>query len=208
MPFLQVIAWSIRSLAMLFATAVLAAPIPARAEDTGWPRQFDSSSGAFVIYQPQPENLQGDVLTGRAAFSLQKSGDSHPIFGVIWFTEQIEVDRDSLTVTARNFDVTKVRIPNITADQASRYEELVESHAASWDLSGSLDELQAGLAAAEKERESVADLDNAPPKILFHSQRAILVVYDGEPELEPIEGSRLQRVANTPYAVIFDPSGL
>ena len=209
MPFLRMIASSIhsipRSLAMLFATAVLVAPIPARAADTEWPRQFDSSSGAFVIYQPQPEDLQGDVLTGRAAFSLQKSGDPHPIFGVIWFTEEVQVDRDSLTVTARNFDVTKVRIPNITADQATRYEALVESHAARWDLSGSLEELQAGLAAAQKERASVADLDNAPPKILFHNRRAILVVYDGEPALEPIEGSHFQRVVNTPYAVVFDP---
>ncbi len=177
----------------------------AGAEDSPWPREFDSPSGPFVIYQPQPEELNGDVLTGRAAFSLKRTGDMSPTFGVLWFTEQIEIDRDSLTVTARNFDVTKVRLPSVTPDQASRYEHLVEAEAATWDLSGSLDELQAGLAATEKERESVAGLDNAPPRIIFSSQRAILVVYDGEPVLEPIEGSRVQRVVNTPYAVVYNP---
>jgi hypothetical protein len=192
-------------LAALAVAASLGGANPARADDPGWPRQFDSSSGSFVIYQPQPENLDGDVLTGRAAFSLQKSGAASPTFGVLWFTEQIEIDRDSSTVAARSLDVTKVRLPGITSDEASRYEMLVETQAAGWDLSGSLEELQAGLAAAEKERASVAGLDNAPPKILFQDRRAILVVYDGAPTLEPIERSKLQRVVNTPYAVVFDP---
>src|SRR5437867_2488634 len=187
--------WTTLTIAWIAARALVS---PARAGDSGWPRQFDSSSGSFVIYQPQPEDLKGDVLTGRAAFSLKKSGDEYPTFGVLWYTEQVLIDRDSSTVAARSLDVTKVRLPGITSDEASRYEKLVETEAAGWDLSGSLEELQAGLAAAEKERASVAGIDNAPPRILFHNRRAILVVYDGEPVLEPIKGSTLQRVVNTP----------
>jgi hypothetical protein len=193
---------------ILAALAVAASPVStmaAQAGDPNWPREFDSPSGSFVIYQPQPEQLDGDVLTGRAAFSLQKTKDANPAYGVLWYTEQIAIDRDSSTVAARSLDVTKVRLPGITPEDASRYETLVETQAAGWDLSGSLEELQAGLAAAELERASVAGLDNAPPRILFHDRRAILVVYDGAPALEPIQGSRLQRVANTPYAVVFDP---
>ncbi len=191
-------------LAALAVAASLAVAITARADDPGWPRQFDSSSGTFVIYQPQPENLDGDELTGRAAFSLQKSGAKSPTFGVLWYTEQIEIDRDSSSVDARSLDVTKVRLPGITATEAARYETLVEAQSAGWDLSGSLEELRAGLAAAAQERASVAGIDNAPPRILFHDRRAIMVAYDGAPVLEPIEGSKLQRVVNTPYAVVFD----
>jgi hypothetical protein len=193
-------------IALLAVAATLAIATPARAGDPGWPRQIDSPSGSFVIYQPQPEELHGDVLTGRAAFSLLKSGDANPTFGVLWFTERIEIDRDSLTVTARSLDVTKVRLPGISVAEASRYETIVETEAAQWDLSGSLEELQAGLAATERERASVADLSNTPPRIIFAYERAILVAYDGPPTLEPIEGSSLERVANTPYAVVFDPS--
>jgi hypothetical protein len=191
--------------ASLTVAASLAVAVPALADDPGWPRQFDSPSGSFVIYQPQPEDLKGDVLTGRTAFSLKKSGDAYPTFGVLWYTEQIQIDRDSSTVAARSLDVTKVRLPGITRDEASRYETLVETEAAGWDLSGSLEELQAGLAAAEKERTSVAGIDNAPPRILFHDRRSILVVYDGVPVLRPIERSNLERAVNTPYAVVFDP---
>src|SRR6266567_263969 len=193
-------------LAALAALAMLALAAPARAADSSWPRQFDSPSGSFVVYQPQPEDLSGDLLACRAAFSLQKGADANPIFGVLWFTESIEIDRDSSTVTGRNLDVTKVRLPGITPAEAARYEKQVESEAKRWDLSGSLDELKAGLAATERERASVADLDNTPPRIRFAYERAFLVLYDGPPVLEPIEDSPLERVANTPYAVVYDPA--
>ncbi|MFN8176822.1 MAG: carbohydrate-binding family V/XII [bacterium] len=190
----------------LAAVALLAAAPSARADDeTGWPRGFDSSSGSFVIYQPQPETLSGDLLSCRAAFSLQKVGTQAPAFGVLWFTERLQIDRDSSAVNGRDLDVTRVRLPGITAAEAPRYEKLVEQEAKGWDLSGSLDELQAGLAASEKERASVADLETSPPRIVFSNQRAILVQYDGSPALGPIEGSSLQRVENTPYAVVYDP---
>jgi hypothetical protein len=191
-------------LAAAIGFAALAPASPAHADDTGWPRQFGSASGTFVIYQPQPEDLVGDVLTARAAFSLQKNGSDTATFGVLWFTEQIQIDRDSSTVNARAFDVTKVRLPGITAEQASEYEQRVEAEAGHWDLSGSLDELRAGLAATEKERASIANLANAPPRIVVSYERAILVSYDGSPVVEAIQGSSLQRVANTPYAVILD----
>ncbi|OGF04745.1 MAG: hypothetical protein A2W00_09645 [Candidatus Eisenbacteria bacterium RBG_16_71_46] len=197
-----VVQWS----AALAVLGLLALDTPVRAADSGWPRQFDSPSGSFVIYQPQPEDLDGDLLYSRAAFSLQKSADANPIFGVLWFNEHIEIDRDSSTVVGRELDVSKVRLPGITAAEAGRYEALVESEATQWDLPGSLEELKAGLAATEKERASVAGLDNTPPRIQFVYERAFLVPYDGAPMLEPIEGSSLEWVVNTPYAVILDPA--
>jgi hypothetical protein len=176
----------------------------ARADDASWPRQFESASDTFVIYQPQPEELTGDLLMARAAFSLQRAGHPTPTFGVLWFNARLLTDRDSSTVTMRNLDVTKVRLPDITPAEASRYESLVETEAARWDLSGSLAELQAGLASAEKERAGVAALDNSPPRIVFRNERALLLLYDGTPLLEPMVGTKLERVSNTPYAVVFD----
>jgi hypothetical protein len=85
---------------------LLTAPAPALADDGDWPRAFDSASGSFIIYQPQPETLSGDMLSGRAAFSLQRGGSAEPSFGVLWFTEHIQIDRYSSTVAAREFDVT------------------------------------------------------------------------------------------------------
>jgi hypothetical protein len=182
-----------------------ASPAAAPARDPGWPRQLDFTGGSIVIYQPQPEWLEGDTLSGRAAFSFQKTGAASPVFGVFWFDGLIAVDRDSNTVTARELDLTRVRLPRSTAEESAECAQVIEAGAAQWDAWGTLAELKAGLAATDKERASVEDLDNTPPRILFAYERAILVVYDGEPLLEDLKDSKLRRVANTPYAVVLDP---
>jgi hypothetical protein len=207
-PFAARAARSCVALLAVVLLALLAPPVPAgdSADATAWPRQFDSDSGSFVLYEPQPEELDGDLLTARAAFSLQKSEKDNPQYGVLWFSAHVLIDRDSSTVAMRDFDVTRVRLPGITRTEANTYEHLVEAEAVHWDLSGSFEELQTGLAAAERERESVADIDNAPPRILFSQERAILVVYDGDPLTESIEGTDLERVSNTPYAVVYEPA--
>jgi len=41
------------------------------------------------------------VISCRAAFSLQKKSEKYPTFGVLWFTEQIQIDRDNGTVDGR-----------------------------------------------------------------------------------------------------------
>jgi len=102
--------------------------------------------------------------------------------------------------------VTKVRLPGITKAEASRYEHVVESEATLWNLSGSFAELETGLAAAEKEKANVLDIDNTPPNIVVVYERAILVEFDGPPVVQAIEGSNLVRVANTPFAVVYDPA--
>jgi len=192
-----------RALAVSLLFALLAAPV--RAQSNSWPRQFETPNGTFILYQPQPEELSGTQLTARAAFSVQKSTDANPIFGVLWFQARADVDRDADVVRLSQLDVTRVRLPGATPDAAAAYEQEVEREARHWDLSGSLDELQSGLAASAKERASIENLDSTPPKIVFRTHRALLVTYDGDPMLEPIPGSSLQRVTNTPYAVVYDP---
>lgn len=50
------------------------------------------------------------------------------------------------------------------------------------------------------------DREAAPSKILVAHEPTLLVVIDGEPRLQPVEGSSLVRIGNTPSAILFDPS--
>ena len=58
-----------------------------------WPQEITADGGTIVIYQPQPETLEGNTLTGRAAMALQEKG-GEPIFGAFWFEAKIDTDRD------------------------------------------------------------------------------------------------------------------
>ena len=49
-----------------------------------WPQEITTPNGQIIIYQPQPEKLEGNRLFGRSAVSLEGSKSEEPIFGVIW----------------------------------------------------------------------------------------------------------------------------
>ena len=194
-----------RAAALAVITLLALAGTAAAKDDTGWPRQLDFTGGSIIVYQPQPEWLEADTLGGRAAFSYQKTGAASPVFGVFWFEALLAVDRDSGIVRARRLDLTRVRLPRGTAAETAQCQQVIEAGAAGWDALGTLAGLKAALAATDKERASIEDLEHDPPRILFAYERAILVPYDGEPMLEDVEGSTLRRVANTPFAVVFEP---
>ena len=67
-----------------------------------WPQEVEAPAGKVIVYQPQPESLEGNVLTGRAAISLELNNGEEPDFGAIWFRSRIETDRDAGTVLIRD----------------------------------------------------------------------------------------------------------
>lgn len=174
--------------------------------DPGWPRQIVTSDGTITIYQPQPEDLKGNILTGRAATSVLKTGKTTPVFGVFWFEGRLDVDRNSRTAVVSKVKISRVRFPEATPEQERVYIGLVEYMLPQWRQPISLDRLTASLAAAKEERKSTEGLNNDPPKILFAQAPSVLVLYDGEPTLRGIPDAGLKRVVNTPYPVLFDPA--
>ncbi len=173
---------------------------------TDWPRRIDSAAGTIVVYEPQPEALQGSTLSGRAAFSLTPNGKTEPIFGAFWFTSNVNIDRDQRVVQVLGVKVARLRLPDATENDEQHFAADIEREAPKWDLSLSLDGLTAALAQVQDERKASDDLQAAPPKILVASQPTVLVVLDGQPIRKPIENSGIESVVNTPYPLFFDPT--
>ena len=64
-----------------------------------WPLVLEDPSGQIQVFQPQPEKLDGDKLSARAAVSLTPPGATEPQFGAIWLDARVATDRDTRTVT-------------------------------------------------------------------------------------------------------------
>ena len=175
------------------------------AADPGWPRVINAPDGKIVVYEPQIESLDGNVLKGRGAVSLTPKGKTEPVFGAIWFESRIEIDRDSRTVDVLEMKIPRVRFPNSTDADSARYSDIITREAKNWDLNLSLDRMIAGLNAAKREHEQAEDLNMQPPEILFETQPALLVSFDGDPKVVPVHDSELKRVVNTPYFMVQDP---
>lgn len=63
--------------------ALVVLPLVALAQ-TSFPQVITDPAGTVVVYQPQPETLKGNVLTGRAAMSVKAPGQKESIFGAFW----------------------------------------------------------------------------------------------------------------------------
>ena len=112
-------------LTLLLPLAV--APLTSMAEDYGWPREIATPKATLTIYQPQPEKLEGNHLTGRAAISIRTRARTEPIFGAVWLTAIIETDRNLNLAMIRSLNVTRVRWPEVTPALAQRFTAVVES---------------------------------------------------------------------------------
>ncbi len=200
----------LRSVASIFvlipALALGSADDPvSSADDPGWPRQIDGPKGTLIVYQPQLDSFQADVLTGRAACSILPNGKSDPVFGAFWFSAKLRTDRDARTADLDQLEIRDVRFPDITAAQQEEFARFVENVVEKDPPTLSLDRLLAAMAAVEQEQAAAGQLKNDPPAIVYSSDPAVLLLYDGEPVVRPIPDSNLQRVINTPLVVVLDP---
>jgi len=169
--------------------------------DLEWPQEISSDEGTIVVYQPQPESLEGNVLRGRAAIALELKGREEPIFGAMWFSANIDTDQDADIATVRNFKVEKVTWPDSKDAGEQRFTAVVEGAIPEAGFEISMERLAASLESAEVEKRSLEQLKTDPPKIIFSQELAVLLLYDGEPRFSPVENSPYERVLNTPFAV-------
>src|SRR6266576_1703897 len=175
-----------------------------RAQDYSWPRQIAVSAGTIVLYQPQAEKLVGNELTARGAIALKVAGRADPIFGAMWMSAKVDVDRDSGLAWLHDVRITRVRWPDATAEQQARFTQYVEADFPTAGFRMTIERLQASLASAESERSHTDGLKNDAPKIVFSEKLAVLLLYDGEPRLQPVPNTSLALVVNTPFGVVKD----
>lgn len=181
--------------------------IPVLAQAVDWPQVIEAQEGDIIVYQPQPERLDGNRLTGRAAFQLDVDGVEQPIFGAMWFSARLETDRDADIATVLDLTVEHVTWPESKDAQEQRFTAIVEGAMPTAGFDISLSSLAASLETAEVVQQSLEDLNNDPPEIVFAQALSVLLLYDGEPKLSEIENSPYERVLNVPFAVACKKRG-
>ena len=171
-----------------------------------WPREIMSSQGKIVIYQPQPQKLDGTKVSGVGAFSIVPNGKSEPVFGALFFDAVLNVDRDS-----REYEVLSIEIPSIKFSAVQEGIDLEKIKSAiigevpGWKLQGALDELITTVEEfSDKATKGSEGFSNDPPKIDYRDKPSMLIYIDGEPRTKAIDNSSLEYVMNSGYVIFRD----
>src|SRR5215471_15151726 len=188
-------------LAVVLPPALAQAP-PAPGGDQVWPRQFQSVSLTFTVYQPQLDRWRGRDLSGRVAVSVKDAASPQEQFGVIWFTAKTNVNRAENLVTLEDITITKGNFP-ASPDKTDQYVQALRASAPQQMADLSFERLKAEIAVAQAESapQKPVAVKNDVPKIYFSTTPALLVQVDGQPTLRQVQGYTLLRVINT-YAVL------
>lgn len=145
-----------RWLGLRYLAAVLMCAIFCGSAVAGdWPQELTFKEGTVIVYQPQPEAISGNTLTGRAAMSIELADGGQPIFGVFWFSADISTDRDRDIATISRVKVTKVTWPDSKDTAEQRFTSSVENALKDGSFDASLSGLKAALAVSDKVQQSL-----------------------------------------------------
>ena len=172
-----------------------------------WPQEMSTQEGKLVIYQPQIEFFKADKINARAAMAVQRKKEKERVFGVFWFSARIATDRDTRTVAFEDVKVDNIKFSSAATEEDRQLgQSLVNRMAATSHMSMSLDRFLTMTAAVEREKMVTDKINSNPPKILFATTPTILVIINGKPILRGVSGTSVQRVVNTPFVMLYDPS--
>src|SRR3954469_25415762 len=176
-----------------------------RQVDGGWPRAADRENEQILMYEPQLESWDGDLVRAYAAVSEIKKDAKTAKYGVVRFMAHTEVDKVNRQVTLEDFQITKVEFPTMREREAE-YRDFLQAKLPGKSRIIALDRMEAALQATHAAKSGIEGLavNNDPPQIIFATKPAVLVLIDGPPKLEAIESTRLQQVLNTKSTIILD----
>lgn len=172
---------------------------------SNWPREIPlPSGGKIVIYQPQPETLNGNKLSARAAVSVRRKTGDEPVFGAVFVDALLATDKNNRTATLESLTVRNAKFADAKDDDIEKLKNLLETEVPKWELELSLDQL---LTSLEQTRNPTTDeFRNEPPDIVYTDQPTTLVLLDGDPVVKPDKELTMERVMNTPYLIVKDGS--
>jgi hypothetical protein len=192
----------------LLLAAALGSGVTVRAQsgDPGWPRVFKQNDKQLTVYQPQVDYWRGYTnLHFRCAIAVR---------GVLKEEKFGVAEVDALTVTdptTRTVAIAPIkrelRFGNVQEPQLTQLRQAVaQLHPPEQAITLSMDRLIAYLHPTTQPVQKAVDVNLNPPKIFSSSTPAILVIFMGEPKLEPVETNRtdLLFALNTNWDVLYD----
>jgi len=152
-------------------------------DELTWPREFEDNGTKVDIYQPQIEKWDGTDFETRSAVAVTPVNSKEPVYGVFWMKARADVDKAARIVTLNDIEVTKAKFPSVREIQ-DEYLAIIRKHVPTVSKTVALDHVEAAYAMSEAVKKAfTVPVKNDPPRIIYSTIPALLVLVDGPPAL-------------------------
>ncbi|HKF43610.1 MAG TPA: DUF5320 domain-containing protein [Thermoanaerobaculia bacterium] len=172
-----------------------------------WPKKVPFGEFTLFIEAPQAEKLEGTKLSSHGELRLEHGDGSDLATGTAWYESDVEIDRAQRMVTLTSTEVPKVQVPNAPPQRLERIAQRLATMFTNQKPKLPLDDVLASVKMAKFGDAAPPKLNNDPPRIVFETEPAILVVFDGEPRFQAVSGTKLERALNSPFLVLRASGG-
>jgi hypothetical protein len=173
-------------------------------EQAPWPRVRSTNGYTVTIYLPQVESWSSNSLVAHSVVEVKPPNARKELLGVVWLEAHGNVDRTSRIVHLDRFEITRANFPD-APDGGTNALAIVRAVVPSGARTVSFDYLITALGFEQAAaRQQSQPLNHTPPDIIWSTNRAVLILIDGDPVLRPISDSTLERVINTPALLVRD----
>ncbi len=168
-----------------------------------WPRTFTVDSEDYAVFQPQISTWTGNQIKGRFAIGVRATGSKDESYGTAAFTARTDIDKANRLVTLEDFAIQSVDFPTQTDKQAT-YLATLRAHLPAATKTIPLDHLESVfVVSGEVKKQVEVAVKNDPPRVIYTTQPAVLVLIDGAPVLKPLD-KVYERVINTPAVLLLN----
>ena len=152
----------------------LAATSDDEADLPQWPRQITTDEWVVTAYQPQADHFADDILEARAAVAIKPvDGSAEPVFGAVWVSARLDIDREQRVIKIRELSVPEVRLADVSEEQRNALARLLETEIPKWEFDLDMDLLVADLDEAVGYA-TTPGIKAEPPQILHSNEPAVL----------------------------------
>ena len=183
---------------VLLLLALLLNVVSVSAQQLTWPKEIPLSKtgGKVIIYQPQPDELTGNTLTGRAAIAGKEKASDELVFGAIFFEAKLMTDKATRKGRLESIKITNAKVSGLDDEEKiKKLIALIEKEVPKWNIEISLDQLASTI---KKQHPNAEIYNNTPPKIIYKDKPTTLVILDGEPKIQQDKNLEAERVVNSP----------
>ena len=175
---------------------------PAAAPQADWPRKIQLGEMTVLLDAPLAESLEGTNLKARGTAQVRRAEETESASATLWYEADVRIDREHRLVTLVSVSVARVELPGALPAREQRLATRIGAAVTRQQWTLPLDDVLASAKFAARRNEPTPKLGTDPPKILFETEPAVLVVFDGARRFDAVEGvlsrARAQHAVSRP----------